>query len=431
MQMALDFDGEQTEMPVLGVGAMPVDEASHLAGLAEATKGESGGSMLLADEDHAAIEAWIAARCDEPIDQSRRPSHTARAYRREACRFLSWLRIERGVDLAGARLEDAVAYKKFLSDPQPRDRWCGPRGAAIGAAEWRPFVGPLCARSRRHAMVILTGLYRFLQDQSYLTGNPWSGVAPPRMSAPRIDSGRSLSARQWKAVEAELNVAPQSFRDRQLAWVVRLLYATGLRLAEVVGADCSDLEWRELDPFDPGSAGATDEVRPGCWVLTVLGKGQKPREIPVPGVLADEMEDLLAAWSRTNGPMDHAARPLLLASPGRSEVPSVRPYPRLSAQALYRQLKCLFRRVSQRLVKDGRVDDARVLLRASTHWLRHTHGTHALALGTPLDVVQQGMGHASLATTTVYVRGEMGRRAREAARLHDGMSPSSARAISA
>ena len=46
----------------------------------------------------------------------------------------------------------------------------------------------------------------------------------------------------------------------------------------------------------------------------------------------------------------------------------------------------------------------------STHWLRHTHATHAIATGMPLDVLQQHLGHASLSTTTVYVTSESQRR---------------------
>ena len=52
------------------------------------------------------------------------------------------------------------------------------------------------------------------------------------------------------------------------------------------------------------------------------------------------------------------------------------------------------------------------LRQASTHWLRHTHGSHALAAGTPIEVVQANLGHASLATTTLYVTAEKKRRHR-------------------
>jgi site-specific recombinase XerD len=89
----------------------------------------------------------------------------------------------------------------------------------------------------------------------------------------------------------------------------------------------------------------------------------------------------------------------------------------LSAPALYRQLKRLFARVARRLVGQGRRRDAETLLRASTHWLRHTFGSHSIAAGAALDVVQRNLGHASLATTTIYTNPEMRRRVQESARL--------------
>jgi len=50
--------------------------------------------------------------------------------------------------------------------------------------------------------------------------------------------------------------------------------------------------------------------------------------------------------------------------------------------------------------------------KASTHWLRHTHASHAIAAGLPVEIAQQNLGHASLATTTVYVTTETKRRMR-------------------
>jgi site-specific recombinase XerD len=48
--------------------------------------------------------------------------------------------------------------------------------------------------------------------------------------------------------------------------------------------------------------------------------------------------------------------------------------------------------------------------KASTHWMRHSHASHAIASGMPIEIAQQNLGHASLATTTVYVTTEKRRR---------------------
>src|SRR5450631_3668771 len=54
--------------------------------------------------------------------------------------------------------------------------------------------------------------------------------------------------------------------------------------------------------------------------------------------------------------------------------------------------------------------EAERLTQASTHWLLHTHGSHSMTAGTPLDIVQQNMGHASIDTTTINVTSEDRRR---------------------
>ena len=48
--------------------------------------------------------------------------------------------------------------------------------------------------------------------------------------------------------------------------------------------------------------------------------------------------------------------------------------------------------------------------KASTHWVRHSHASHAIAAGMPIEIAQQNLGHASLATTTIYVTTEKRRR---------------------
>ena len=82
------------------------------------------------------------------VRASRGPRPHARSYRREAQRFLLWLQVERGIgQLADARVEDCVAYKQFLSDPQPAAEWCGPRGEPSGHRVGGPSPG-LCAVGR-------------------------------------------------------------------------------------------------------------------------------------------------------------------------------------------------------------------------------------------------------------------------------------------
>jgi site-specific recombinase XerD len=82
------------------------------------------------------------------------------------------------------------------------------------------------------------------------------------------------------------------------------------------------------------------------------------------------------------------------------------------------QLKGFFVECSQALEMSDKKGAARIA-QASTHWLRHTFGSHAVAAHTPLEVVQSVLGHASLNTTTIYVKAERKRRFKEMSRFWD------------
>jgi site-specific recombinase XerD len=414
-QLMLDFDADPVMAP-----EPPADISQRHVAIAthEAEPVRRIASMLRARNDAEAIEVWIAARCDDAgRDRSGRPAHTALAYGREARRFLLWLQVERKSSLKDASLEACIQYKRFLADPQPRERWCAPRGAKVGAAEWRPFAGPLSARSCRQAMTILSSLFGFLQDQQYRVGNPWSGVSMPRNSTPNIDTGRSLSRSQWMAVEREMQEGPSDFRSKQLRWAIKFAYVTGLRLSELVSADCGDLRCVEIDATEDNWSEPQDAVVPTAWLIRTLGKGLKVRDVPVPSAVVEELGEILGAAGVSTDPRLHRSRPLLIAANSAGAGASGACLKRLCAQTLYRQIKSLFLRVAARMTREGRHGDAETFAQASTHWLRHTHCVHAVAHGTPIDVVQQNVGHTSLSTTTLYCRSSLTRRIRESSRL--------------
>ena len=70
----------------------------------------------------------------------------------------------------------------------------------------------------------------------------------------------------------------------------------------------------------------------------------------------------------------------------------------------------LLRRLCGCAAGAGRREGAERLERASTHWMRHSHASHAIAAGMPIEIAQQNLGHASLSMTTVYVTTESKRR---------------------
>lgn len=361
--------------------------------------------LLQADNDLAAVRAWVASKAAQ--------SHTQRAYRKEAERFVLWAIVQRGKPLSSMSQEDCVAYRDFLADPQPSVRWCGPRSRQRWSPAWRPFEGPLSASAQRYAVTVLKNLYGFLVDQNYLMGNPWNAVTAVRSAAPRLQTGRSLTQAQWKWVEQRLDELPASSTSHRLRVALRLLYATGLRLSEVVAARAGDLTPVEYN------TGADDDTPVRGWMLRVIGKGQKIREVPVPdnvvaaidGYLASRglAGDVQAATNQTAFLLGKASD-IAERAPSLAASLAAQPEQGIAATTLYDQIKAFFTSCSNRMLAEGDVKGSQRLARASTHWLRHSHASHAIAKGLPIEIAQQNLGHASLATTTIYVTTEQRQR---------------------
>ncbi len=148
---------------------------------------------------------------------------------------------------------------------------------------------------------------------------------------------------------------PISARDRAM---VELLYASGLRVSELAGCDVDDLDL-------------------SARVVRVLGKGGKERVVPFGHPAARALQEWAAY--RAHLVTDHTAGALFVGRRGRRVDP--------------RQV----REVVHRLV--GRVPGAPDL---APHGLRHSAATHLLEGGADLRVVQELLGHATLATTQLY-----------------------------
>ena len=390
--------------------------------------------LLKASNDYQAILAWLRSKhgltpdqkdhlkarrrqrdtgVEQGMDWLQALSNTQRAYRKEAERFLLWAITHKGKALSSMSNEDCIEYRDFLADPQPRCRWCGDRGRERWSPLWRPFEGPLSASAQRHAVTILKNLYGFLVNQNYLMGNPWSAVGVPRTSGPKVNAGRSFSLAQWAFIEAQLKMLPATSANQRLTFGLHLLYATGLRLSEVVAATVDDLQWVEY-PAD-----ASDDQPLQGWMLRVIGKGQKEREVPLPADVVGELAKYLVSRRLDADPEDIGNQGAFLLgkasdaaerAPGLSAGRAIDPRQGIAATTFYDQIKALFADCATVLRGQGDGKGAERFARASTHWMRHSHASHAIASGMPIEIAQQNLGHASLATTTVYVTTEKRRR---------------------
>ena len=99
-----------------------------------------------------------------------------------------------------------------------------------------------------------------------------------------------------------------------------------------------------------------------------------------------------------------------LRAPGLSSGQVIDPRQGIAATSFYDQIKAFFTNCAGVLRGQGDAKGAERFAKASTHWMRHSHASHAIAGGMPIEIAQQNLGHASLATTTVYVTTEKRRR---------------------
>ncbi len=153
--------------------------------------------------------------------------------------------------------------------------------------------------------------------------------------------------------------------------------------------------------------------------VRVIGKGQKEREVPLPADVVGELARYLVSRGLDADPEDIGNQGACLLgkasdaaerAPGLSTGQMLDPRQGIAATTFYDQIKRFFEDCAGVLRGQGDAKGAERLAKASTHWMRHSHASHAIASGMPIEIAQQNLGHASLATTTVYVTTEKRRR---------------------
>jgi integrase/recombinase XerD len=270
-------------------------------------------------------------------------------------RYLRHLEVERR-----ASANTLAAYRRDLLRLA---RYAEQRGLALEALT-RPeleeavrvaMTGGLAAASSARLVAAIRSFYRFLRLTGAVGVNPAEDV-----HGPRLMSGlpHFLSTEDVDALMAAPDVSsPAGVRDRAL---VEVLYATGLRVSELVGLRLTDVR------LDEG-------------YLQCVGKGDKPRIVP--------FGDEAGSWVRR---YLAEGRPGLL---GGKESPwlfvNARGGARLSRSGFWKILKALGRR-------------AGVRAHLSPHVLRHSFATHLLERGADLRAIQAMLGHADLSTTQIY-----------------------------
>ena len=330
--------------------------------------------------DAEAIAGWIAARAVSPA--------TIKSYNREATRLLLWLRYERGgITLQDVTAADCTAYMGFLKDvPQ---HWISRKRAAPSELGWAPFRGPLSLRSYQHAIVVIASLFTWLVASRYVGANPW--VLVNRKTGDdkghKMLETKALSDGATHELLRFIGAQPPSPARDRFRFILLFIESVGLRSAEILSARLGD--------FD---------LLPEGWVMQVHGKGAKNRIVTVPGQAFHALQEYLIA---------RGAGTIETADPSLPLITSIKDLTQpIGYQALYEHVRgWLSKGVNS---SDLPLKERNRLAKASTHWLRHTFGTKAVALGVPADVIQAQMGHASIQTTlNIYGKAPLKRQADE------------------
>lgn len=269
-------------------------------------------------------------------------------------RFLLYLEYERGL-AANTILSYRQELEKYFIFLKKRDlhhlrvnqndildfiRLQGRRGGAVA--------------SQAHLISVLKSFYRYLLKDECLESNPMAGVARPKkwLMLPKYLSSEEV----FRLLETPDATTVIGRRDRA---ILELMYASGLRISEVVQLKL-------------------DDVYLGEGFLRVLGKGSKERIVPFGAKARDSLADYLAV-----------SRPALLKGARTPHVFLNYAGAMFSRQGLWKLIKAY-----------GRITG--VSSRLTPHVLRHSFATHLVENGADLRSVQMLLGHSSIATTEIY-----------------------------
>ena len=276
------------------------------------------------------IDADVGAFLRHLADERRMSPHTVSNYRRDLLRVDAWRREQHlpgWPDLHEAELRRYLAHRH--------------RGGIGG-------------RTLARELSALRSFYTYLLREGRARANPARGIRAPKSGRPLPDTFDADGLAALLDADADGDDNPLTRRDTA---IVELFYSSGLRLAELIALDC-----RDIDPDDA--------------TLTVTGKGNKTRRVPV----GRQALAAIAAWRQVRGLIAADGEPALFVSQRGTRI-----HPR-TVQARLKQW-AQARGAARRL---------------HPHLLRHSFASHLLESSGDLRAVQELLGHADISTTQIY-----------------------------
>jgi integrase/recombinase XerC len=284
--------------------------------------------------------------------------------------------IERfGGHLARERRMSPHTVSNYLREVQALAGWCDAEGLdgwqALDSQHLRMFAarshaGGLAPRSVQRRLSAVRSFFRWLQREKAVAGNPAVDVRAPKS---RRALPVAVDADQMARLLDIRDTTPLALRDRAL---MELLYSSGLRLAELVGLDLSDLDLADR-------------------TVRVTGKGRKARIVPV----GSKAIAALDAWLRAR-----------TAAAGEMAVFTARGGRRIGPRAVQARVAWWARRQG-------------LPVHLHPHLFRHSFASHILESSQDLRGVQELLGHADIATTQVYTHLDF----QHLARIYDKAHP--------
>ena len=269
--------------------------------------------------------------------------------------FLDYLTVERGlaVNTRASYSSDLLKFLNYLKDQGIND-WSQVRFTEIMAFLSMVQKQGLAPRSRARLLAALRGFFKFMVHDSNLVENPVANLTSPRLQR-HLPSVLSV-AEMERLLTQPSQATPLGQRD---AAMLELLYATGLRVSELVTL-------------------TVGRVNVQMGFLIAVGKGSKERIVP----MGEAASDAVRSYKRES-------RPKLLRGRMSDKLFVTNRGTAMTRQGFWKLLRNYGRK-------------AGLQKRLTPHTLRHSFATHLLERGADLRSVQMMLGHADISTTQIY-----------------------------
>ncbi len=280
-------------------------------------------------------------------------------------RYVQYLRYERNASPHTIRnyQSDLLQFRDFLSQGQPGGRV---RVDRIDALSIRGFLAYLFEKEKKKTSIArklaaVRAFFKFLGRERVIPTNPAASVSTPKLpkTLPRIMTQEEINNLLDQLAQAAQNGDPALGRDRA---ILELLYASGLRVSELVGLNLASVNF-------------------GDGILLVRGKGRKERIVPFGSKAKQALSEYLPVREKILKQNRTSTPALFLNARGV----------RLTARSVDRLVKKYVRAFG-------------LNVHVSPHSLRHAFASHLLTEGADLRAIQEMLGHKSLATTQRYTQ---------------------------